>query len=585
MKRTLPKRLLGLLAMACILAAGQGTAHAQGIFQSMYGLGTYEIGNSVQYTPVDGGSISTGTSYSFGPDGDVYVVKTNACGTLIWSNTYDLGGYDDGRKIELTSDGGYVITGNTQNTFNCCTQNDVFLLKLDAAGNVQWAQTFGGRQYEYAADVVQNPNDDGYVIAGGTGSFGWNAPVPGEFLGWIVRTDKNGLMLWSRSYGPQDKAVFSSVALANGGTEILAAGTSRLGASNNDIFAVRVQDIDGSFGATGWAYHMLPPANSQAMRVRECANGNIIFAGWAQSPTGNSAAYMLEVQPNGTYVNDRTYEANGVYTQLSDVRELPSGDFAVSGYEYDPFGGFGNGDLLLMEIDRTTLNANWMSIHGGGNFEYGTALAIAPPTGSPSYDIYATGYTSSFAPGTYLYLIRANPGSVSGCNDANTNLFFDSWGQTPLAINFPIPYAQVGCKAGASQTANSAQTWLCHVCTVTRKSHDEDPGDIGSSHNGGGNQTSGVKTGENAGGMMMVQPNPVLNGERFILTYHGPSVTPMTITIADVSGKVVYNATENFPLINGQKVIETKGWANGTYIVRMDINGISETKRVVVIGK
>ncbi|MEO5930296.1 MAG: T9SS type A sorting domain-containing protein [Candidatus Kapaibacterium sp.] len=581
MKRTLLSRLFGLLAIACILPAISGTARAQGIFQSIYGGGN-ELGNSVQYTPVDGGSISAGTSASFGVDNDVYVVKTNACGTLLWSNTYDLGGYDDGRKIELTSDGGYIVTGTTENANNCCNRYDVFLLKLDAGGNVQWAMTYGGTQYDMGTDVVQNPTDNGYVICGGTFNFGWNTPIPGEFLGWILRTDVNGQLLWSRSYGPQQKAFFSSVALANGGSEIVAAGVSQFGAGNADIFAVRVQDVDGSFGATGWAYHMQPLANSQATRIRECANGNLIIAGYSQSPSGNGAAYLLEVQPNGTYVNDRTYEFNGAFTLLNDVRELPSGDFVVVGYEYNPFGGFGGGDVLLMEVDRTTLNSNWISIHGGANFEYGAALDLAPTTlASAPYDVYAVGYTGSFAPGTNSYLIRANAGGFSGCNDAGANLFFDSWGQTPLAITFPIPYARVQCKAGATQVANAAQTWLCHVCTVTRKSSDGDPGDIGD----GGNHPAGVRTGASADGILSVQPNPVASGGSFVINYRGPFRSPMTITIADVAGHVVYNSTEDFPLINGEKIIETKGWSSGSYMVRVEINGTSETKRVVVLDK
>ncbi|MDB5033545.1 MAG: lipoprotein [Chlorobi bacterium] len=584
---TLPKRLIGLLAMACILVAARSAAHAQ-IFQSMYGGGS-DLCSGVKYTPADGGSISVGTSGSFGVNNDVYVVKTAACGAIVWSNTYDLGGGDDGESIALTDDGGYIITGVTENNTGCCNRFAAFLLKLDPTGNVQWAQTYGGgqdynfAQYDAGLEVIQNPNDKGYVVAGGTTTLGWNSPL-GGYMGWIIRTDLMGQLLWCRAYGPQ-RSFFTSVTLANGGTEILAAGTSEMGGGTYDIFAVRVRDADGSFGATGWAYDMLPLATSQGMRIRECANGNIVIAGITISPTGNNAGYLLEVRSNGTYFNDRTYELNGATIQLNDVAELPSGDFVVVGTDYNPSGGFGRSDLLLMEIDRATFAPNWTSIHGGVDYDRGAALAIAPPTGLPSYDIYAAGNTSSFAPGSYLYLLRANPGSVSGCNDAGESLLTDSWGQTTVPLTFPLPHFRTGCKATASQKANLAQTWLCNICPVTRKSHDEDPGDIGDTHGGGDNKTSDVKTGENAGGMMMVQPNPVLNGEHFILTWHSPSLRPVTITVADLSGKVVYNTTEDFPMSIGQKTIETKGWANGTYMVRIDIDGTSETKRVVVIGR
>jgi hypothetical protein len=70
-----------------------------------------------------------------------------------------------------------------------------------------------------------------------------------------------------------------------------------------------------------------------------------------------------------------------------------------------------------------------------------------------------------------------------------------------------------------------------------------------------------------------------------VLTCRLQILKPMTITIADISGKVVYTATEDFPLIGGEKIIDTKGWSSGAYIVRMEADGISETKRIVVIDK
>ena len=122
---------------------------------------------------------------------DVYVVKLDANGNLQWTKTI-------GAKNKLsskpsliqTSDGGYAIAGETE-SFGA-GQWDVYVVKLDASGNLQWTKTIGGRGSEEGLSLIQT-SDGGYAIAGSTA-------FPEEKIfgfAYVVKLDANGKLQWA----------------------------------------------------------------------------------------------------------------------------------------------------------------------------------------------------------------------------------------------------------------------------------------------------------------------------------------------------------------------------------------------------
>src|SRR4051812_32988378 len=141
-------RALGYAALLlCICIVAAMTATAQWKFQSWYGCTNFDDEARGGVQPVSaalgGGYIAAGKSFCRAPNtkSDIYVVRTTANGAVTWQQFYDLGGNDSAMDIEEvkhdpTRRGGFIITGITENSNNCCTREDIFLLRIDEIGNV-----------------------------------------------------------------------------------------------------------------------------------------------------------------------------------------------------------------------------------------------------------------------------------------------------------------------------------------------------------------------------------------------------------------------------------------------------------------
>jgi hypothetical protein len=146
---------------------------------------------SVQQTS-DSGYILAG----YTPDNDPYtygalLLKTDISGNVQWTKIYkNMTGW--AHSARQTNDGGYILTGIMNNNVDT---SDICLIKTDAGGVVQWSKSIGGPAKEWAGEVRQT-NDNGYIIAGITSSFG-----AGEFDYYLNKTDSFGNLEWSKIYG------------------------------------------------------------------------------------------------------------------------------------------------------------------------------------------------------------------------------------------------------------------------------------------------------------------------------------------------------------------------------------------------
>ncbi|MDP7028325.1 MAG: hypothetical protein QF380_07960, partial [Candidatus Marinimicrobia bacterium] len=114
-------------------------------------------------------------------ESNFWLIKTDSNGNQIWDKTYGNGG-ERGWSVQQTTDGGYIMTGQTYSMTNYW---DWWLLKTDSNGNEMWDKIFGGSGQDYGGYCVQQTTDGGYVIIGQIGSYG-GADV------WLIKTDPEG---------------------------------------------------------------------------------------------------------------------------------------------------------------------------------------------------------------------------------------------------------------------------------------------------------------------------------------------------------------------------------------------------------
>jgi len=248
-----------------------------------YGGDINDGGLSVKET-IDNGYIITGYKDSYSTSRDVYLIKTNLNGDTLWTKTFGGSEGDIGSSVQQTSDSGYIITGFT-GSFGAGS-SDVYLIKTNLNGDALWTKTFGGSELDIG-NSVQQTFDDGYIIAGYTGSFG-----AGGFDVYLIKTNLNGDTLWTKTFGGYDWDVGYSVQQTFDGGYIIAGKTESFGAGGYDAYLIKTD----SLGDTLWTrtYGGLDVEEGRSVQVTSDA-GCIITGYTGSFGAGSWDVYLIRL--------------------------------------------------------------------------------------------------------------------------------------------------------------------------------------------------------------------------------------------------------------------------------------------------
>jgi ribosomal protein S11 len=305
-------------------------------FAKTYGGTNWDEAFSVQQTS-DGGYIVAGRTYSFGAGyWDIFLIKTDANGNIIWAKTYGGTDFDEAFSVQQTSDGGYIVAGSTL-SFGPGGYA-IFLIKTDANGNIIWAKTYGGIVWDEAYSVQQT-SDGGYIVAGYTQSFG-----AGDLDIFLIKTDANGNIIWAKTYGGTDWDDALSVQQTSDGGYIVAGGTRSFGAGYWDIFLIKT-DANGNII---WAKTYGGTDFDEAFSVRQTSDGGYIVAGETNYFVGGVNIFLIKTDANGNIIWAKTYGGTDWDDALS-VQQTSDGGYIVAG-KTNSFGAVGF-DIFLIKTD------------------------------------------------------------------------------------------------------------------------------------------------------------------------------------------------------------------------------------------
>lgn len=190
------------------------------VWRRTYGGPGSDWGSSVRQTADDGFIIAGGTTSYGAGQRDVYLVKTDPDGRMLWNRTYGGPHYDAGQSVQQTTDGGYIIVGGTA-SFGEYDPGDVYMTKIDLEGQVLWNRTYGGSSGDVGYSVQQT-TDGGYIITGETSSFDVDGNPDSDV--YLIKTDQEGRLIWDRTYGGSNADGGQCVQQTTDGGYIIAGG-------------------------------------------------------------------------------------------------------------------------------------------------------------------------------------------------------------------------------------------------------------------------------------------------------------------------------------------------------------------------
>ena len=349
---------------------------------------------------IDGGFIITGITYTVETgDYDVWLIKTDNSGNMVWDKTFGRTDNDGGISVQQTTDGGFIITGLT---YSYEAGYDVWLIKTNKNGNKMWDKTFG----EINDDLgycVQQTIDSGYIIVGYTFSFG-----AGKSDVWLIKTDKDGNKVWDKTFGRADDDGGVSVQQTFEGGYILAGYTFSLGDDDYDVWLIKTD----STGNIVWDKTFGGPDFDEALCVQYTTSGGYIITGRTESfGAGSGDVWLIKTDSSGNKIWDRTF--GGAFSDWSEcVQQTNDGGYIITGGTIS-FGA-GESDVWLIKTDSTG-NTIWNNTFGGPDFDRGNYVQ---QTNDGGYII--TGGTSSFGAGkSDVWLIKTDINVKSRYNEIN----------------------------------------------------------------------------------------------------------------------------------------------------------------------
>ncbi len=254
----------------------------------------------------DGGYIFSGYSRSFSHGlGDMWLVKTDANGVVEWSNNFGGSGFDGSHWVAQTFDSGYISAGFTLSYG--AGSADFWLVKTNAVGDSVWSKTYGGADEDRSFFVAQTA-DSGFIL---TGRYGWTGAGDGQI--WILKTDQAGDTSWTKFFGGINDESAGYIHETTDGDFIVLGSTTSFGAGLGDVWLLKL-DASGNelwnetYGYVGYDI---------ASRLYPLADGGHVLTGWTNSlGEGLSDLWLLRLNPEATDIFDSRIEEIPAVFQL-----------------------------------------------------------------------------------------------------------------------------------------------------------------------------------------------------------------------------------------------------------------------------
>ncbi|MFT3912151.1 MAG: T9SS type A sorting domain-containing protein [Ferruginibacter sp.] len=307
----------------------------------------------------DGGYLICGSAASTSGDltnnygqSDVWLLKIDILGTIQWQKCFGGSGSESGIKVRQTSDGGYIVGAQTTSNNNGLVgpakgSIDGWVVKLTSTGGVSWQKVFGGSAYDFLRDIQQT-TDGGYIVAIDSDSQDGDITNPkGNFDSWILKLDATGYISWQKT----------------------------IGGSNSDGIMSIIQTSDGGYIGTGATYS---------------TDGDVTVN---PSGTGRST-WVVKFNSAGGIDWQKAYGSDGDHTAGNKITATSDGGYIVASYCHQNGGDvtdYHSGtDGWIIKLDASG-NLTWQKTLGGSSDDW---IGNVIPSGDGGYFCVGGTYSS-----------------------------------------------------------------------------------------------------------------------------------------------------------------------------------------------
>ena len=313
---------------------------------------------------------------------DLWLLKVNEDGDMIWQKTYGGTSYETGGSITASSDGNFIIAGGSQSTDGDLTSagnhgfQDLWTLKIDPDGEVLWSKCYGGSGEDYGASIIPD-SDGGCIVAGGSSSSNGDAINNHGLVDvFVLKLNSTGVIQWKKMFGNIGRDYNNDmVATGDGGAVLINTSNSPIPSTHGDyeIWGIRIN----SSGAILWSKCFGGSDIETGYGVSKTNTGNFLFTGISNSTNGNvigntnqngwlfcvdSGGELLWQKPYGSLESDR----------FDKAIEIAAGEYVIVGST----SAFQYGDLWILHMSSNTTDAQDISAATG-------QLSVSP---CPAYD-------------------------------------------------------------------------------------------------------------------------------------------------------------------------------------------------------
>jgi hypothetical protein len=292
--------------------------HGNLLWTNYYGTTNKENGFFLNVTN-DGNFVFVAESESSSNNLDILIFKVDTAGAEIWNKSFASPVNETPKYVEQTSDGGYIICGAQNDSMG---YYDILALKLDAAGDYQWHQTYGRNNNEYSDMIHEIPT--GYILTADTKSYG-----AGGYDIILYSTDPSGNEIWSQTYGDSLQNGCQGL-LITSDRHYLSYGETEI--SPFSFFDFYLEKID-STGNSVWRYTYGGLYADAIFSVREDADGGFICTGYSNSYNGGGPLdlVILKVDQAGNFMWKETYGGAGVDIGFELIKSVDNDGFIITG--------------------------------------------------------------------------------------------------------------------------------------------------------------------------------------------------------------------------------------------------------------